>query len=78
MVYWFSTSPIFAAEEENEKITLDLSRKHLKKVPKHGDVQNVRILLLDENELHKIDNIDSYLKIEKVCTRLISKFDLIF
>lgn len=53
-------------EEENEKVILDLSRKQLKKVPKQEDAQNVRTLLLDENELQKIDNIDSYLKIEKV------------
>lgn len=53
-------------EEENEKIILDLSRKQLKKVPKQEEAQNVRVLLLDENELQKIDNIDSYLKIEKV------------
>lgn len=43
-----------------------MSRKQLKKVPKQEDAQNVRTLLLDENELQKIDNIDSYLKIEKV------------
>ncbi|XP_011189173.2 centrosomal protein of 97 kDa [Zeugodacus cucurbitae] len=52
------------SEEENDKVTLDLSRKQLKKVPKQEDAQNVRILKLDENELQKIDNIDSYLKIE--------------
>ncbi|XP_017479182.1 PREDICTED: uncharacterized protein LOC108368776 isoform X2 [Rhagoletis zephyria] len=52
------------SEEENDKITLDLSRKQLKKVPKQEDAQNVRVLKLDENELQKIDNIDSYLKIE--------------
>lgn len=53
-------------EEENDKVILDLSRKQLKKVPKQEDAQNVRTLLLEENELQKIDNIDSYLKIEKV------------
>ncbi|XP_011199542.2 uncharacterized protein LOC105223500 [Bactrocera dorsalis] len=52
------------SEEENDKVTLDLSRKQLKKVPKQDDAQNVRVLKLDENELQKIDNIDSYLKIE--------------
>lgn len=45
---------------------LDLSKKGLKKVPKPNDGQNVRVLILDENELQKIDNIDSYLRIEKV------------
>ncbi|XP_067623271.1 centrosomal protein of 97 kDa isoform X3 [Eurosta solidaginis] len=52
------------SEEDNDKITLDLSKKQLKKVPKQEDAQNVRVLKLDENELQKIDNIDSYLKIE--------------
>lgn len=45
---------------------LDLSKKGLKKVPKPNDGQNVRVLILDENDLQKIDNIDSYLRIEKV------------
>uniref|UniRef100_A0A1A9WXV8 Centrosomal protein of 97 kDa n=1 Tax=Glossina brevipalpis TaxID=37001 RepID=A0A1A9WXV8_9MUSC len=53
-------------EEECEKLTLNLARKQLKKVPKQEEAQNVRVLILDENELQKIDNIDSYLKIEKV------------
>lgn len=44
----------------------DLSKKGLKKIPKTEDSQSVRVLLLDENELQKIDNIDSYLRIEKV------------
>lgn len=47
--------------------TLDLSKKGLKKVPKQEDAQHVRVLILDENQLQKIDNIDSFLKIEKVC-----------
>lgn len=45
---------------------LDLSKKGLKKIPKTEDSQSVRNLILDENELQKIDNIDSYLRIEKV------------
>lgn len=45
---------------------LDLSKNGLKKVPKPNDGQNVRVLILDENDLQKIDNIDSYLRIEKV------------
>lgn len=45
---------------------LDLSKKGLKKVPKTDDAQHVKELILDENLLHKIDNIDSFLKIEKV------------
>lgn len=45
---------------------LDLTKNGLRKVPKPNDGQNVRVLILDENELQKIDNIDSYLRIEKV------------
>lgn len=45
---------------------LDLSKKGLKKVPKPTDGQKIRVLILDENELQKIDNIDSFLHIEKV------------
>lgn len=52
---------------------MDLSRKQLKKVPKQEDAQNVRVLKLDENELQKIDNIDSYLKIEVVSANISKK-----
>lgn len=38
----------------------------MKKIPKVDDAQSVRVLILDDNELQKIDNIDSFLKIEKV------------
>jgi len=46
-----------------------LSKQKLKKVPKQDDAHSIRQLVLDENELQKIDNIDSYLKIETVTTR---------
>lgn len=49
-----------------DKSVLDLSKKCLKKVPKQDDAQQYRVLILDDNELQKIDNIDSYSKIEKV------------
>lgn len=45
---------------------LNLSRKNLKKVPKPEDAQNLRALVLDENDLQKVDNIDSFLRIERV------------
>lgn len=58
---------LFTGDDENsEKQTLNLSKQQLKKVPKQDDAQNIRKLILDENELQKIDNIDSYLKIETV------------
>lgn len=68
-VYHCVLNPL--GEEECEKLTLNLSRKQLKKVPKQEEAQNVRVLILDENELQKIDNIDSYLKIEKVHTCIV-------
>lgn len=57
----------FSDTETDNKTVLDLSKQCLKKVPKQDDAQNVKVLILDENELQKIDNIDSYLRIEKVC-----------
>lgn len=65
-LFHFYSDILPTGEEDSEKVVLDLSRRQLKKVPKQEDAQNVRVLLLDENELQKIDNIDSYLKIEKV------------
>uniref|UniRef100_A0A182Q2M9 Centrosomal protein of 97 kDa n=1 Tax=Anopheles farauti TaxID=69004 RepID=A0A182Q2M9_9DIPT len=53
-------------EIDTQKPTLDLSKKCLKKVPKTEDAQQYKVLILDDNELQKIDNIDSYLKIEKL------------
>lgn len=54
------------SEHSEHGTILDLSKKGFKKVPKHDGAQNYKVLILDENELQKIDNIDSYLKIEKV------------
>lgn len=51
---------------DSEVNVLDLSNKSLKKIPKTDDAQSIKVLLLDDNDLQKIDNIDSYLKIEKV------------
>lgn len=52
--------------ETQTNAVLDLSSKGLKKIPKIEDSQSIRHLILDDNELQKIDNIDSYLRIEKV------------
>lgn len=57
---------------------LDLSKKGLKKVPKQDDAQNVKILILDDNDLQKIDNIDSYLRIEKVMSYAFSTCPLVY
>lgn len=56
----------FPAEIEVDSQKLDLAKKCLKKIPKSDDAQQFKVLILDDNELQKIDNIDSYLKIEKV------------
>lgn len=53
-------------DDPKSSTVLDLSKKGLKKVPKIDDAQHVKELILDENLLHKIDNIESFLKIEKV------------
>lgn len=53
-------------DDQKTSTVLDLSKKGLKKVPKPEDAQHVKELLLDENSLQKIDNVDSFLKIEKV------------
>lgn len=69
-MFGFSVS----ADSDN-RVVLDLSKQSLKKVPKQDDAQMVRILILDDNDLQKIDNIDSYLRIEKVyklrCIKLV-------
>lgn len=59
----------FSRVEENgdtNKTIVDLAKQGLKKIPKNEDNSDVRQLILDENELQKFDNIDSYLKVEKV------------
>lgn len=52
--------------DSSDPTVLNLSRRNLKKVPKPEDAQNLRTLILDENDLQKVDNIDSFLKIETV------------
>lgn len=55
---------------------LDLSNRSLKKLPKVEGSKKVKVLLLDENELQKIDNLDNYLAIEKVCSAFPMKWPL--
>lgn len=50
---------------------LDLSNKGLKKLPKVEGSKKVKVLLLEENEFQKIENIDNYLAIEKVCMHIV-------
>lgn len=53
-------------EGQEKSTVLDLSKKGLRKVPKPDDAQHIRELMLDENLLQKIDNIESFLTVEKV------------
>lgn len=65
----FTLSHADSAECDNKSV-LDLSKQQLQKIPKHQSppdvAQHVRVLILDENELQKIDNVDSYMQIEHV------------
>lgn len=45
---------------------VDLSKQSLKKIPKNELEDEVQQLILDGNELQKLDNIDSYCGLEKV------------
>ena len=51
---------------DTNKTVVDLAKQGLKKIPKNEDNPDARQLILDENELQKFDNIDSYHKVEKV------------
>ncbi|RZB40847.1 centrosomal protein of 97 kDa, partial [Asbolus verrucosus] len=52
--------------------TLDLSNKKLKKLSKCSpqETQTVTTLILDDNELQRLDNIDSLLRLQKVLLHL--------
>lgn len=56
------------SDETSSTRLLDYSNKNLKKVPKFDEVdkQNINVLLLDSNELQKLENIDSFVHLEKV------------
>lgn len=60
-------------EGQEKSTVLDLSAKGLKKVPKPEDAVHIKELILDDNLLQKIDNIESFLHIEKVRHHIISK-----
>lgn len=53
---------------ENNLDALDLSGKRLKKLNKPTPVEaHISVLILDDNELQRLDNIDSFTKVQKVC-----------
>lgn len=56
------------SNEAASSTLLDYSNKNLKKVPKFDEVdkQSITVLLLDSNELQKLENIDSFVRVEKV------------
>lgn len=57
---------LFSAEETLE--TLDYSNKYLKKIEKatENQAKTIVTLILDENELQRLDAIDSYTRLENV------------
>lgn len=56
------------SHEASSTRMLDYSDKSLKKVPKFDDIdkQSIDTLILDSNEIQKLENIDSFVHIEKV------------
>lgn len=50
----------------DNRTVIDLTGQQLKKIPKNNSTSQVRQLILDENDLSKFDNIETYLQIEKV------------
>jgi Leucine-rich repeat (LRR) protein len=54
------------SEDVPDKI--DLSGKGLKKLDKAIGVQNqATVLILDDNELQRLDNVGTYTSLQKVC-----------
>lgn len=54
------------SEMTSDRTVVDFSKQSLKKIPKNENVKDIRQLILDDNELQKFDNIDSYARVEKV------------
>lgn len=55
------------SEVEPEELTVDLSNRGLKKIEKATDEQKDACnLILDENNIPKIENVDSYGNLKKV------------
>lgn len=54
--------------DEAKKETVDLSRRGLKKIEKAPAEESKTIinLILDQNELQRLDNIDTYSRVENV------------
>lgn len=58
----------FFITEESKSETLDLSRRGLKKIEKAPgeDSKTIINLVLDQNELQRLDNIETYNRVENV------------
>ncbi|XP_063366306.1 centrosomal protein of 97 kDa-like [Cydia amplana] len=54
--------------EESNSETLDLSRRGLKKIEKapSDDGKTIINLILDQNELQRLDNLDTYSRVENL------------
>lgn len=67
---------VFGVDSNSDFAVLNLSKQCLKKVPKTDEAHSVKTLILDDNELQKIDNIDSYSKIEKVFSNVLCLYNI--
>lgn len=66
--------------DDSNNDTLDLSRRGLKKVEKAPaeEAKSIINLILDQNELQRLDNIDTYCRVENVSLSGFSVVILLF
>lgn len=69
------TNRLFITEESKSE-TLDLSRRGLKKIEKAPaeDSKTIINLVLDQNELQRLDNIETYNRVENVSIIFLAQF----
>lgn len=75
-MYLDSMNNRFFIIEESKSETLDLSRRGLKKIEKAPgeDSKTIINLVLDQNELQRLDNIETYNRVENVSIIFLVKF----
>lgn len=54
--------------------TLDLSGQGLKKLSRCPSDADINTLIVDDNEIQRLDNLDSYHRITKVCMTTLLHF----